>query len=103
MDSRLGVLQLAQSGLANGQQLEIYSYVLDETELRIFCGDHLGVEQKTVGRKSDIGFTSDIRFQNRGLLKLDLVTELESRFRGAESALQEAYQSITAQLALHQP
>jgi len=103
MDSRLGILQLAMSDLSNVQQLEIDSYIVNETEMRFFYGKHIGIELKTVDKESDLGFTSDIRFQNRVLLKLDLISELETRFEDAESALEEAYRTIVAQLTTQQP
>jgi hypothetical protein len=102
METRLGILQLAMSDLSDVQHLEIDSFVVNETELRFFYGAHLGVEQKTVETESDIGFMSDIRFQNRVLLKLDLIAELETRLADAESALEEVHRTIMEQLALHQ-
>lgn len=102
MDTRLEVLTLAQSDLASVQQLEIDSYALDRTNMRILYGDDIGIDWVEVDGQQDFEFMSDFRFRNRILFKLDLVTVLVSSFDDAENALTRAQQAIVTQLATEQ-
>ena len=102
MDNRLEVLQLAQSDLALVQQLEIDSYAIDHINLRVLYGDDLGISWVTPDMEHDFNFLSDMRFKNRVLLKLDLVTQLVSGFDKAEAALESVRQSIDLQLSNQQ-
>lgn len=99
MDSRLAVLQLAQSDLLSVQQLQIDSYAMDNTNLRTFYGEDIGLTWTAVDRTRDLEFVSDVRFQNRMVMKLDLVSELLMRFSDAEAALADANQAIATQLS----
>jgi HAMP domain-containing protein len=102
MDSRLSVLQLAMSDLANVQQLNIDSYAIDETNLRFFYGVDLGVDWIDDDEEADFDFISEIQFKNRMLLKLDLVSQLVIRFDDAEAALENVQQDVAAQLVTDQ-
>ncbi len=99
MDSSLRVLKLAQSDLASVQLLDIDSYVIDSTNLRILYGDGLGLDWIPIDFERDLNFLTDIRFQNRIVLKLDLVTQLSMRLDGAEKALEDTDKAIARQLA----
>jgi len=98
MDSRLEVLEMAQSDLTSVQQLEIDSYAMDHTNLRLFFGDDVGLDWVAVDKEHDFKFISDIHFQNRILFKLDLVTTLVHSFGEAEAVLIKVQQAIAMQL-----
>jgi len=99
MDSRLAIYQMAQSDLASVQQLQIDSYAIDHADVRLLYGEDLGIEWVADDAEHDYEFMADKRFQNRILLKLDLISEVVIRFNDAEAALEKARQTIAAQLA----
>lgn len=99
MDRQFEELQLAQSDLALVQQLEIDSYAIDHTNLRVLYGDDLGIDWVAPDRERDFTFLTDLRFQNRVLLKLDLVSQLVSGFEDAEEALERVSKTIIEQIA----
>ena len=94
MDAQLKRFQLGQVDLATVQQLDIDSYLIDEIDLRHLYGTDLGLEWTTIDAQLDFGFVSDTRFQNRVLLKLDLVSGIQSALTDVETALVEVQQSI---------
>ena len=94
MDAQLKRFQLAQVDLASVQLLDIDSYLIDEIDLRPLYGTDLGLEWTTVDGRRDFEFVSDTRFQNRVLLKLDLVSAIQSGLTDVEVALVEVQQTI---------
>jgi hypothetical protein len=94
MDAQLKRFQLAQVDLASVQLLDIDSYLIDETDLRPLYGTDLGLDWTTVNGQRDFEFVADTRFRNRVLLKLDLVSGIQSGLTDVETALVEVQQSI---------
>lgn len=89
---------MTQSDLTSMQQLDIDSYIIDRIELRQIYGNDLGLDWIPIDTEQILLFMSDIRFQNRILLKLDLVTQLDNNFSKVATALEEVGQRITIQL-----
>jgi len=98
MESQLEVLLLAQADLASVQRLELDSYLLDETDLRPLFGEDVGLDWVTDEESIDFGFLSDTRFQNRVLLKLDILAWLDSCFADLDVALVDVHATILKQL-----
>ncbi len=98
MDSRIEAMLMTQSDLTSVQQLDIDSYIIDRIELRQIYGNDLGLDWIPIDTEQILLFMSDIRFQNRILLKLDLVTQLDNNFSKVATALEEVGQRITIQL-----
>ena len=87
MDSRLELMRIAQADLVAVQQLNVDAYMIDQLDLSSFYGP----------LKIDLAFTSDRKFRNIVLLKLDLVTQIELVFQNLENALEAVRQSIVTQ------
>lgn len=98
MDSGLERLQLAQADLTTVQQLNIDSYMVDHIELRAFYGRSTGLQPPAGGVHVDLGFIADDEFQNRILLKLDLVTQLEMALTEAQTRLRAVQQLVETEL-----
>ena len=98
MDSRLQFIQLAQDDFAAVQQFSIDSYIIDHLDLRLVYGASLGLDDVTGDVEKIMEFTSETQFQNRILLKRDLVTEVENDFSNMETALTEVQEIVVLQL-----
>jgi hypothetical protein len=98
MDSRLQLIKLAQDDFAAVQQFSIDSYIIDHLDLRQVYGASLGLDYVAGDVEKIMELTSETQFQNRILLKLDLVTEVENDFSNMESALTEVREIINSQL-----
>jgi hypothetical protein len=92
MDSRLEFMRFAQADLAAVQQLNVDSYMINQLDLSSFYGSITGLDIEA--SKTDLGFTSDMKFRNIVLHKLDLVTQLEVAFQNLANALEAVQQSI---------
>jgi hypothetical protein len=99
MDSRMEVVRYAQADLTTVQQLDIDSYMVDRLDLRWLYGAMTGLDPTDGRTEVDLDFCRDVNFQNRLLLKLDLVTQLDEALSDAENALLEVQQIINAQIA----
>ena len=98
MDAAMGRIQLAQSDLTNVQQLHIDSFAIDSTPVRLFYAEEIGLERIDTSGEDPFAFVEDPRFRGRMVLKLDLVTQLEMRFREAGEALVQVRELIDKQL-----
>jgi hypothetical protein len=98
LDAGMGRIQLAQSDLSNVQQLHIDSFALNSTNMRVLYGDVVGVPWLETIDEDQLKFVEEVQFINRMLLKLDLVNELESRFRDVENTLLRVRSMIDEQL-----
>jgi hypothetical protein len=98
MDSRLQLIKLAQDDFAAVQQFSIDSYIIDHLDLRLVYGASLGLDDVVGDVDKILAYTSETQFQNRILLKLDLVTEVENGFSNMESALLDVQEIIKSQL-----
>ncbi len=98
MDASMGRVQLAQSDLSNVQQLHIDSFAIDSTPVRLFYAEEIGLTEVDTGNEDPFDFVDDPRFRGRMVLKLDLVTQLEIRFREAGEALVKVRELIDEQL-----
>ena len=94
MDSRLEFMRFAQVDLAAVQQLNVDSYMINQLDLSSFYGSVTGLDNVTEASKTDLGFTSDMKFRNIVLHKLDLVTQVEVAFQNLANALEAVQQSI---------
>jgi len=99
MESRLRLIELAQSDFAAVQELSIDSYIIDHLDMRLVYGASLGLGDVVGDVDKILEYTSEIQFQNRILLKLDLVTQIEIDFSNMESALMDVQKIIASQLA----
>ena len=99
MDARLGLVRMAQDDMATVQQLNIDSYMMDNLNLRWFCGSITGLDDIAEAAMPDPAFISDMDFQNLLLFKPDLVTSVEKEFQNAADALIAVQRSITSQLS----
>ena len=98
MDASMGRIELAQSDLTAVQQMHIDSYSVDSTNVRIFYGEELGLHRPDVSGTDQLDFASDPGFKSRMVLKLDLVMQLELRFREAQEVLLDVQNLIDQQL-----
>ena len=98
MESRLRLIELAQSDFAAVQELSIDSYIIDHFDMRLVYGASLGTEDVVGDVAQILENISDIRFQNRILLKLDLVTSIENDYSNMDSALVDVQNIIESQL-----
>jgi len=87
---------LAQADLVSVQQLDIDSYLIDEIDMRLLYGRDLGLEWTGVDTEQNFEFVSDTRVQNRILLKLDILSMVESGLNDVETTLVEVQQIIGA-------
>ncbi len=94
MEAGLERLRLTQADLTTVQQLNIDSYMVDQMELISFYGELTGLKQADSEAKTDLGFVGEKEFRNRVLLKLDLITQLESVLEEAESRVHEVKRRI---------
>jgi len=102
MESRLHLIELAQSDFAAVQELSIDSYIIDHLDMRLVYGSSLGTDYVVGDVDKILEFTSEIQFQNRILLKLDLITSIENDYSNMESALLEVQTIIAFQLSSQQ-
>ena len=98
MESRLRLIELAQSDFAAVQELSIDSYIIDHIDMRLVYGFSLGTDYVVGDVDKILEYTSEIQFQNRILLKLDLVTSIETDYSNMESALLDVQEIIKSQL-----
>ena len=98
MESRLRLIELAQSDFAAVQELSIDSYIIDHLDMRLVYGFSLGTDYVVGDVDKILEYTSEIQFQNRILLKLDLVTSIETDYSNMESALLDVQEIIKSQL-----
>ena len=98
MESRLRLIELAQSDFAAVQELSIDSYIIDHIDMRLVYGFSLGTDYVVGDVDKILEYTSEIQFQNRILLKLDLVTSIETDYSNMESALLDVQGIIKSQL-----
>ena len=99
MDAGLERMRFAQADLATVQQLNVDSYMIKQLDLHSFYGPLTGLDYNAEAAEIDLGFTSDMEFQNIVLLKLDLVTQIQAAFQNLENALMAVQQIIASQLA----
>jgi len=98
MESGLEQLRLTQADLTTVQQLNVDSYMVDHMDLMSFYGDLTGLDGAGNGPRTDLSFIADREFQNRILLKLDLVTQLEMVLGETESRVLEVKRLIEFEL-----
>ena len=98
MESRPRLIELAQSDFAAVQELSIDSYIIDHIDMRLVYGFSLGTDYVVGDVDKILEYTSEIQFQNRILLKLDLVTSIETDYSNMESALLDVQEIIKSQL-----
>ena len=103
MDSRLGLVRLAQADLATVQQLNIDLYMINQLDLLPFFAPLTGLDQIVEASKMDFEFTSDMEFRNIVVFKLDLVLVVDEVFQNAENALMAVQQTIALQLESQPP
>ncbi|MDJ0907303.1 MAG: hypothetical protein QNI96_14900 [Woeseiaceae bacterium] len=94
MEAGLEQLRMTQADLTTVQQLNVDSYMVDHMELISFYGELTGLQRVATGTEADLGFVGEREFRNRVLLKLDLVTQLESVLEEAESRVNEVKRRI---------
>jgi hypothetical protein len=102
MDASMGRIELAQSDLTSVQQMHIDSYSVDSTNVRIFYGEELGLTRPDVTDTNQLEFANEPGFKSRMVLKLDLVSQLEMRFREAKDVLLDVRTLIDEQLGRDQ-
>lgn len=100
MDAGMSRIELAQSDLASVQQMHVDSYAVDMTNVNIFYGEELGLRRPDVSGTDQLDFANEPGFKSRMVLKLDLVTQLEMRFREAQEDLLSVRDLIDEQLTL---
>lgn len=66
--------------------------------MRLVYGFSLGTDYVVGDVDKILEYTSEIQFQNRILLKLDLVTSIETDYSNMESALLDVQEIIKSQL-----
>ena len=98
MEAALEQLQLTQADLTSVQQLNIDSYMVDHMDLISFYGEMTGLQQANDEPPANLAFIVDKEFQNRVLLKLDLVTQLEMVVGETESRVLAVKRIIEAEL-----
>ena len=98
MDASMRRIELAQSDLTAVQQMHIDSFAVDSAPVRLFYAEEVGLARLTPGDDAPFAFVDDPRFRGRMVLKLDLVGQLELRFRQAEDSLSRVRESIDQQL-----
>ena len=87
MDSRIERVRNAQEDLLTVQQLHVDSYMIRNLDLDQI--DLLGLETtRTDSTAIDMSFVNQREFQNRILLKLDLITQFLEALDYAETSLQ---------------
>ena len=101
MDSRLGLVRLAQEDLATVQQLNVDAYMIERMDLRSFYGSLTltGDDDSPRTVLPDLSFTSEMAFHNVVLLKLDVVMQLQVVLERAETVLTIVLDTINAQLS----
>lgn len=97
MDSRLTIAALAQADLSTVQQLNIDPYLVDRANLRQIIGDLVGLDEYAGGSEIDRELITALATQNRLLMKLDIVIQLEKTLENAEQALEEVRELIEKQ------
>lgn len=98
LDTRLERLRLAQADLTTVQQIDVDTYMVDHIDLRAVYGKVTGLPKPADRRDPDLGFVSDAEFQNRMLLKLDLITQLERELQNVEIRLLEVQRHLASEL-----
>jgi len=98
MEAGLEQLQLTQADLTTVQQLNIDSYMVNQMDLISFYGEMTGLKHLNDGPPANFEFIGDRVFRNRALLKLDLVTQLETIIGEAESRVLAVKLGIEAEL-----
>jgi hypothetical protein len=99
MDARLEQARFAQADLLTVMQLNFDSYLITHFDLRWLYGSLTKLDQDTEPSEVDLGFTSEMEFQNLVIFKLDMVEQVEAAYQEAEDALMAVQQTITSQLA----
>jgi len=87
MDAKLEQLRVAQADLITVQTLNIDTYMVDHMDLRAFYGTITGLDIPDDGPDVNFEHIADQKFQNRVLLKLDLVAWREYEHEDTESQL----------------
>jgi hypothetical protein len=100
LDGRLERIRLAQSDLLVVMQLNVDSYMIDHIDLLPFYGSLTGLGAGVEDSELDLGFTTDLRFRNVVLLKLDLASVLEMELQEGEAALLAVERSLATQLGI---
>ena len=99
MDARLEQARFAQADLITVMQLNFDWYLITHFDLRWLYGPLTILDQDTEPSMADLGFTSEMEFQNIVIFKLDMVEQVEAAFQATEDALMAVQQAITSQLA----
>ena len=97
MESQLKLVALAQADMTTIQQLYIDSFAIENLDLRLIYGSDVGLEPDPPIDPSGSELVFDRKTRNRLLLKLDLVTYLQSRLDEAEAALVTVQDAIASQ------
>ena len=99
MESRLELARFAQADLITVMQLNFDSYLITHFDLRWLYEPITGLADVTEASEVDLGFMSDMEFQNLVVFKLDMIEQVEAAFQETEIALVAVQQTIASQLA----
>ena len=87
MDARLEQARFAQADLLTVMQLNFDSYLITHFDLQWLYGPLTRLDQDIKPSEVDLGFTSEMVFQNLVVFKLDMVEQVEAAFQETEDAL----------------
>jgi len=99
MDARLELAQFVQADLITVMQLNFDSYLITHFDLRWLYGPLTGLADVIDASEIDLGFMSDMEFQNLLVFKLDMIEQVDAAFQKTEIALMAVQQTIALQLA----
>lgn len=97
MESLLEVVAIEQMDLLTVQQINLDPYMLERFDLRQMLGAVINPKNVTNEIAIDIELVADIRTQNRMLMKLDIIIQLDILLEDAERALAKVRQLIASE------
>ena len=98
LDSSLELLELAQADFTGMQHLQIDSFAVDHIDLPAIYSNYFGLDLQAADESALLEVIRNPRFRNRMMLKLDLTTYVDGRFRDTEEVLINVQSLIKIQL-----